>query len=81
MSEQSERSIWYKVDVSDNSTRPESARPSGFCEPYISASVRVMIFKQRPPDMRTFLSCSLSNFHSNQESLVSMKSIQKSQIF
>ena len=52
----------YVVEVSSNLTRPGPARPrwpSGFCEPHILATMRVMNMTQK---MRTFLNCDLSNF-------------------
>ena len=49
------RNSTRKFPVSGNSTRPEPnriglARPSGDCEPYISATMRVTIMKQIPKD-------------------------------
>ena len=43
----------YMVEVSSNSTRPNQispARPSSFYEPYISATMKVMIMKEKPND-------------------------------
>ena len=53
---------------------PNRTESSDFCEPYISASIRVIILKQKP--MLTFLNCDISNFHSNQPNLSGMTSIQ-----
>ena len=47
--------VEYMVQFSGNLTRPklsrtESARPSRFCEPYILATMIVIIFKYKPKD-------------------------------
>ena len=68
------------VKVSGNLTRPESVQLSGFCKPYISATVRVIILKKKNRKMRTFLNYDLSNFQSNPQNLASIKSIQTGNI-
>ena len=84
----SERKFFFwlhMVELSGNSTPPGlnqigPNRPSYFCEPYISATMGVIIMKQIHK-MRSFLDRCLSNFWTTWSDLASIKSIYTERIF
>ena len=60
--------VWWKFLAVLTQTEP--IRPSGFCEPYISAIMRVLIWN-KIQKMRTFLNCESSNFQIDRPNLAS----------